>query len=73
MTFMNRSVLRPTLSENDSCASETAFKTSVKCAPDKRQKDDLSARLQDSVAYWLGGSSNERDKNRKRVAPAAAV
>ena len=22
---------------------------------DKRQKDDLSARLQDSIAYWLGG------------------
>jgi hypothetical protein len=34
---------------------------------DKRQKDDLSARLQDSVAYWLGGSSNERQKNRKYV------
>jgi len=35
---------------------------------DKRQKDDLSARLQDCVAYWLGGSSNEREKNKKRVA-----
>lgn len=35
---------------------------------DKRQKDDLSARLQDSVAYWLGGSASERDKNRKSIA-----
>lgn len=34
---------------------------------DKRQKDDLSARLQDSVAYWLGGSFNERKKNRQCV------
>jgi hypothetical protein len=34
---------------------------------DKRQKDDLSARLQDSIAYWLGGSSSEREKNRKYV------
>lgn len=34
---------------------------------DKRQKDDLSARLQDSVAYWIGGSSSEREKNRKCV------
>jgi hypothetical protein len=34
---------------------------------DKRQKDDLSARLQDSVAYWLGGSSDEREKNRRCV------
>src|SRR5262249_27571288 len=34
---------------------------------DKRQKDDLSARLQDSVAYWLGGSSSKREENRKLV------
>jgi Apea-like HEPN len=34
---------------------------------DKKQKDDLSARLQDSVAYWLGGSSLERDRIRKYV------
>ncbi|WP_128933582.1 HEPN domain-containing protein [Bradyrhizobium zhanjiangense] len=34
---------------------------------DKRQKDDLSARLQDSVAYWLAGSSVERENNRKRI------
>jgi hypothetical protein len=34
---------------------------------DKRQKDDLSARLQDSVAYWIGGSSNQREMNRKCV------
>ena len=35
---------------------------------DKRQKDDLSARLQDSVAYWIGGSAGEREKNRKSIA-----
>jgi hypothetical protein len=34
---------------------------------DKRQKDDLSARLQDSVAYWIGGSASEREENRKYV------
>ena len=35
---------------------------------DKRQKDDLSARLQNSVAYWIGGKAGERDKNRKSIA-----
>jgi hypothetical protein len=35
---------------------------------DRRQKDDLSARLQDSVAYWLGGPSSERERNRKCIA-----
>jgi hypothetical protein len=34
---------------------------------DKRQKEDLSARLQEAVAYWLGGSADERESNRKRV------
>jgi hypothetical protein len=34
---------------------------------DKRQKDDLSPRLQDSVAYWIGGSSSQRETNRKCV------
>ena len=34
---------------------------------DKRQKDDLSVRLQDSAAYWLGGSSAEREQVRKTI------
>ncbi|BAR58802.1 hypothetical protein NK6_5644 [Bradyrhizobium diazoefficiens] len=34
---------------------------------DKRQKDDLSVRLQDSVAYWIGGPAAERGKIRKCV------
>jgi hypothetical protein len=40
---------------------------------DKRQKDDLSARLQDSVAYWLGGSATDREKTRKCVAELYSV
>jgi hypothetical protein len=35
---------------------------------DKRQKDDLSARLQDSVAYWLGGSATDRERTRRCIA-----
>jgi hypothetical protein len=35
---------------------------------DKRQKDDLSARLQDAVAYWLGGSAADRERTRTCVA-----
>jgi hypothetical protein len=34
---------------------------------DKRQKDDLSARLQDSVAYWIGGAAKERERIRKYI------
>jgi hypothetical protein len=34
---------------------------------DKKNKDDLSARLQDSVAYWIGGTKSQREKNRKIV------
>ena len=35
---------------------------------DKRQKDDLSARLQDSVAYWLRGSATDRERTRRCIA-----
>jgi hypothetical protein len=40
---------------------------------DKRQKDDLSARLQDSVAYWLGGAATDREKTKKSVAELYGV
>jgi hypothetical protein len=34
---------------------------------DKKNKDDLSARLQDSVAFWLGGSPKVRAATRKKI------